>query len=591
MNRFWANSIRKCYLCHNPTTKLMQVYARHILLMFCIVIFSLASNAKDSIYYSLRNICKQATESSNHRLALETATRLYQISKKNSNLMFQAYASYYQGVSNVLLGNGVTGKQQLEAAEQLTEKLDNDTLIVLIYNGYGIYEANNNNYSVAQQHFIRSLRYAIKTKDRFKQVMTEANLAEIAYVRKDTTGLKYATGCYEWAVSNRNKQVMLIGAYQCANLLHMMNRPHQALEYLKIADNLAVQEKYMERCAIYKLYGDIYLALHQYEKAISALEKALHEKENAQAATLPEVYLCYAQVRAAQGHYEESNQLIKKGIEIAKEKKTISTLTDFYQLEAYNYEATGNNFKALQTFKLYKNTCDTIYNIEKEHTINELNILYRIEKREQEADYQKTLLKQEVKKNTILLLLMFCLLLVSGVLYYFYYKQNKLYKAIALQNRDAMKKEEALHKKIKEISEHSNKSSGQQLNEEKATILYEQICELMEEKRLYTDNNLTRERLAEILNTNRTYLSQIINKKAGISYSQFINNYRIKEAIRILSKAETNDYPLKSLYNDLGFSSITTFYKLFQDTVGMTPSTYRKTILNLETNKKQLKED
>lgn len=569
----------------------MQKYTRQILSIFCIVVFSLTSNAKDSTYYSLREICKRATESSNHRLALETATKLFQISKETNNLMFEAYASYYQGVSNVLLGNGDVGKKQLEAAEQLTKTLNNDTLIVLIYNGYGIYEANNNNYSVAQQHFIKSLKYTVKIKDQFKQIMIEANLAEIAYIRKDTAGLKYAMGCYQWAVTNGNKLVMLIGAYQCASMLHMMNRPYQALEYLKIADNLSIQEKYMERCAIYKLYGAIYLALHQYGKAISALEKALQEKDNAQAATLPEVYLCYAQVRSAQNHYEESNRLIAKGIQMAKEKNIISSLTDFYQLEAYNHEAIGNNLKALQTFKLYKSACDSIYNIEKEHIINELNILYNIEKREQEADYQKILLRQEIKKNAILLLLMFCLLLLSGVLYYFYYKQNKLYKAIALQNLDAVKKEEVLHKKIREISVCSSKPLSQQLNEEKTNILYEQICELMEDKRLYTDNNLTRERLAEILNTNRTYLSQVINKKAGISYSQFINNYRIKEAIRILSKTETNDYPLKSLYNDLGFSSITTFYKQFQDTVGMPPSTYRKTILNLELKNKQFKEN
>lgn len=51
--------------------------------------------------------------------------------------------------------------------------------------------------------------------------------------------------------------------------------------------------------------------------------------------------------------------------------------------------------------------------------------------------------------------------------------------------------------------------------------------------------------------------------------------------MRILSDAGNRDYPLKALYGDLGFSSPTTFYKLFQETVGMTPSAYRKTILQL----------
>lgn len=81
--------------------------------------------------------------------------------------------------------------------------------------------------------------------------------------------------------------------------------------------------------------------------------------------------------------------------------------------------------------------------------------------------------------------------------------------------------------------------------------------------------------------SNRTYLSIAINKNAGVSFSQFINSYRIQEAVRVLSDPANADYPLKALASDLGFSSMTTFYKQFQSEVGMTPSAYRKTILSL----------
>lgn len=41
--------------------------------------------------------------------------------------------------------------------------------------------------------------------------------------------------------------------------------------------------------------------------------------------------------------------------------------------------------------------------------------------------------------------------------------------------------------------------------------------------------------MADLLGTNRTYLSQVINEQTQQNFTQYINNYRINEAIRLLS--------------------------------------------------------
>lgn len=81
-----------------------------------------------------------------------------------------------------------------------------------------------------------------------------------------------------------------------------------------------------------------------------------------------------------------------------------------------------------------------------------------------------------------------------------------------------------------------------------------------------------------MLGTNRTYLSTVIHAKGGMSYQQFVNTYRINEAIEVLSDASQIDRPLKQLWSDLGFTSPSTFYKLFQQSVGITPLAFRKQI-------------
>lgn len=558
------------------------------LILLIVFIFSFLVRAGGTLkqdYHSLKDQCDQATQSSDHRKALQTAIRLREMAQQANDKYFLAYACYYEGISNVLLGNGEKGKKQLDKAEKLADEIGNDTLMIAIYNGYGVYEANvHANYVMAQQHFFKSLEHAIKINDRLKQAKIESNLAEIAYIRQDSTGLKYALDCYEWAKRNRNKQMVFIGAYHCANLLHMTGKPAKALEYLHVADEMSQREKYSERCTIYKLYASIYLSLRKYDEAIAYLEKAIGEADNAQASTLPEVYLCYAKVRAAQHRYAESNRLIEEGLKVSQEKSIISSIAGLYNLAASNYEALGDYKTALSIFKNYKEACDTIYNAEKERSINELRVQYDVYKREQETNYQKLLLDREIKKTTLLCLSLAFALLLLFILWSSYYRQKRLYRKIVVQNKDAIAREEGLRRRLKELNDHSSPSkSPAALNDGKATLLYEQMCALMEEKRLYADSNLTRERLAEILNTNRTYLTQVINEKAGVSYPQFINDYRIKEAVRVLSDKKYNNYPLKALCADLGFSSMTTFYKLFQTTVGMTPSTYRKMMLELDT--------
>ena len=137
--------------------------------------------------------------------------------------------------------------------------------------------------------------------------------------------------------------------------------------------------------------------------------------------------------------------------------------------------------------------------------------------------------------------------------------------------------EDASWKDIQLEAENDKSDKSNFLDTEKSKKIYNRLCELIENERLYTDPNFTREELVERLHTNRTYLSQIIKIHTGKNYSQLINSYRIKEAIKILSDPGKKDYSLKKLSEELGFVSSNTFSKVFQQTVGMSPSNFRKT--------------
>jgi AraC-like DNA-binding protein len=66
-----------------------------------------------------------------------------------------------------------------------------------------------------------------------------------------------------------------------------------------------------------------------------------------------------------------------------------------------------------------------------------------------------------------------------------------------------------------------------------------------------------------------------------MSFTYYVNRFRIEEAIRQLSDP-ANDVPLKALASELGFNSLSTFYNLFQSAVGMTPAQYRSKVKKIE---------
>lgn len=176
------------------------------------------------------------------------------------------------------------------------------------------------------------------------------------------------------------------------------------------------------------------------------------------------------------------------------------------------------------------------------------------------------------------------IIIVLGLLYYLYRRKNYLYLSIVKQNQDAIKRESKLQQRILELENtnaYSEKYASSSLTEEKSLELFQRLERAMREQMIYKDNTINKDKVSELLNTNRTYLSRVINEQAQMSFTHYINHYRIEEAIRILSDPN-NPIPLKALSADLGFNSLSTFYNLFQNEVGMTPAQYRSKVIELQ---------
>ncbi|MFD2531813.1 helix-turn-helix domain-containing protein [Gracilimonas halophila] len=102
------------------------------------------------------------------------------------------------------------------------------------------------------------------------------------------------------------------------------------------------------------------------------------------------------------------------------------------------------------------------------------------------------------------------------------------------------------------------------------------LKEALEKDNVYLTNSLKLNDLATELNIPARKLSYLINEHFGMNFNELINEYRIKDAISKIEEGYFETYTVSALLKDIGFSNKTTFYKLFKDKTGSTPTEYAK---------------
>ncbi|WP_167616622.1 helix-turn-helix domain-containing protein [Maribellus sediminis] len=108
------------------------------------------------------------------------------------------------------------------------------------------------------------------------------------------------------------------------------------------------------------------------------------------------------------------------------------------------------------------------------------------------------------------------------------------------------------------------------------SILKEKLLELFENEKIYTQTDLRITTLCEVLQTNRTYLSRLINVEFGMNFNEFVNHYRVREAEKLLSSDEHKSYTLEYIAEEAGFGTSNSFSRAFKEFNGITPGQYRK---------------
>ena len=89
--------------------------------------------------------------------------------------------------------------------------------------------------------------------------------------------------------------------------------------------------------------------------------------------------------------------------------------------------------------------------------------------------------------------------------------------------------------------------------------------------------DFTLAKLAKMIDSNTSYVSQVINEKYGMTFSNLLGHFRVREACCRMDDVEHyGKMTIEAISESVGFRSRVTFFSAFKREIGMSPSDYWK---------------
>ena len=229
------------------------------------------------------------------------------------------------------------------------------------------------------------------------------------------------------------------------------------------------------------------------------------------------------------------------------------------------YRKAGRNTDALLLADSVSAAIDSALVWQKQNDAAELAVIYQT--------HEKELALNDARSETrIQRLLLVAAVLVILLIGYLFWRTRKYNKELLEKNRRLLADIEQREREEQQTIELLKAKPEDVLTAEQQ--LFRRICDLMDSsERIYTDTNLDRSRLAQLLGTNEHYVTDAISACAdGKSVNGFLNEYRLRYAAHLLA---TTTNAVAVIAELSGFSR-SSFFRIFSDAYGMSPSDYRR---------------
>jgi len=402
-------------------------------------------------YYYLKSIlCKNDLNYDSSLIILNYALAL--IDSVND---YRRHANYYRLYAMTLHKQGfnITASAYYKRSLMLFEKLNDQEGITKTYNSIGIIYDDAMKYDTALHYYFKSLSLAEKVMDIQNQMPPCINIGKIFNNMKDyEKAIEYFNKCLD--ISTRQKNISFIG--QSHNNLgmafHGLNKFEEALKNYGIAiENFNSIDAIWDMAStiinmgsVYRELGDKTNALKKFQESLAIYKShgIIHGMINA----AMNIALYYEDI----GNYTRTLQIYDSCLTLAKESNYLEIMPKLYYNIFKDYELTGNWSKAFHYQSLHTALKDSVYTLEKERMINDLELNYEKEKNEaqilllQNDNLQKDIIlkKRTIQRNIYIFIVL--IIVISGLLsfglFYTRYRKNKIIMEQKLRQLENEKK-------------------------------------------------------------------------------------------------------------------------------------------------------
>ncbi|EHG23782.1 helix-turn-helix domain-containing protein [Alloprevotella rava] len=131
----------------------------------------------------------------------------------------------------------------------------------------------------------------------------------------------------------------------------------------------------------------------------------------------------------------------------------------------------------------------------------------------------------------------------------------------------------------------TEKLSYARIKDDIADQLFVRIIQKIGVEKLYRDPDYSARQLAIDLKTNPRYISVVVALHTGDNYNALVNNYRLRDARKMLSSPRYRDQSVEEIGLHCGFASRQAFYLAFHREEKMTPRQFRVKALGTKLKK------
>jgi len=289
-------------------------------------------------------------------------------------------------------------------------------------------------------------------------------------------------------------------------------------------------------------------------------------------------YMSIAHTYQLERRYDQSIAYWERALRLTMENGIEDQTASICQQLSDNYRQTGDDTMADHYRLRYLEKREEMHHHQLSN-IAELNYIHELKKEEARARQMEERHRYQQMALLAGALVLAVVIVFSLVLLRKNRQLRQRTKSLFEKHRQMMRMEADEQNLRKSYSKSS-------LNDEQRETLIFRIQEVLNDPDVICQQDFTLGKLAKVINSNTTYVSQVINERYGMAFSTLLGSCRIKVACQWMDNpAEYGHLTIEAIASATGFKSRTTFINTFKRETGLKPSEY----LRMAAEKQDLK--